>query len=242
MSRQSENVKKWRQRFKQRIIDSMGGCCQCCGYDKCNSALELHHINPEEKELAFGSLVSSPKGWKDYVVPELRKCILVCSNCHREIHAEIRKLPDDFQSFDEEYLDYHNKNDSLTPCPKCGQPKDIKQRFCSYKCSSSAAAKINWDKYDLKALIDSGKTYQQIADIIDCSLGAVSKRARKLGFTPKQKQINWPSNEELAKLVWEKPIVHLAKDLGVSDKALIKRCLKFKIKKPPAGYWNKPEN
>jgi hypothetical protein len=50
-------------------------------------------------------------------------------------------------------------------------------------------------------------------------------------------KINWPSNEELKKLVWEKPMSLLSKDLGVSDKAIAKRCKKLEIEIPNKGIW-----
>lgn len=55
----------------------------------------------------------------------------------------------------------------------------------------------------------------------------------------KPTKITWPSNEELAKLVWEKPRSTLAKELGVSDKAIAKHCEKNKIEQPGRGYWMK---
>jgi len=48
--------------------------------------LEFHHLNPEEKEINFGS--NTNLGW-GAVKEELKKCILVCANCHREIHYGI---------------------------------------------------------------------------------------------------------------------------------------------------------
>lgn len=56
---------------------------------------------------------------------------------------------------------------------------------------------------------------------------------------PKQSKIEWPSNEELSKLVFEKPSLLIAQDLGVSDTALSKHCKKHNIAKPPRGYWTK---
>ena len=47
------------------------------------------------------------------------------------------------------------------------------------------------------------------------------------------------SPEELEQLVWEMPTVKVAKLLGVSDKAIEKRCKQYGIKKPPRGYWAK---
>ncbi len=50
---------------------------------------------------------------------------------------------------------------------------------------------------------------------------------------------NWPSDQKLAKLVYEKPLTHIAKDLGVSDNAVRKRCLTRDIKLPKNGYWQR---
>lgn len=52
-------------------------------------------------------------------------------------------------------------------------------------------------------------------------------------------KIVWPSKEELEKLVWEMSTLQLSKKLGVSDKAIEKRCKRLLIPKPPRGYWNK---
>lgn len=53
---------------------------------------------------------------------------------------------------------------------------------------------------------------------------------------------NKPSREELSKLLWEKPISQICKLYNVSDNAVIKWCKKFKLTKPPKGYWIKKEN
>ena len=49
----------------------------------------------------------------------------------------------------------------------------------------------------------------------------------------------WMDNETLAKLVWEKPTCEIAKELGISDSAIGKRCKRLGIPKPPRGYWEK---
>lgn len=48
--------------------------------------------------------------------------------------------------------------------------------------------------------------------------------------------------DELSRLVWEKPTSQLAREWGVSDKAIDKRCHKLGIKKPPRGYWTKKKD
>lgn len=79
-----QNVKDFRARLKERAVYVMGGKCQCCGYDKCITALEFHHLNPEEKDFTFGT--NCNRSWQT-TRNEIQKCILVCANCHREIHA-----------------------------------------------------------------------------------------------------------------------------------------------------------
>lgn len=48
-----------------------------------------------------------------------------------------------------------------------------------------------------------------------------------------------PTKEELTQLLWEKPTTHVAKDFGVSDKAVEKWAKSMEIEKPPRGYWAK---
>ena len=57
-----------------------------CGYNRCVDALEFHHKDPKEKDFKIGS--GNTMSWKDYKAEAL-KCILVCSNCHKEIHSKL---------------------------------------------------------------------------------------------------------------------------------------------------------
>lgn len=75
-----------RRSMKLQAIKLLGGKCSRCGYNKCVDALEFHHENPAEKEFKLGS--GNTMSWKEYK-QEALKCILVCSNCHKEIHSEI---------------------------------------------------------------------------------------------------------------------------------------------------------
>jgi predicted HNH restriction endonuclease len=67
---------------KNRAIDYLGGKCRICGYDKCPSAMVFHHLDPREKDFDISSRLS----W-EAIEPELKKCVLLCSNCHHEVHA-----------------------------------------------------------------------------------------------------------------------------------------------------------
>lgn len=59
------------------------------GYNKCIAALEFHHLDPNEKD--FGIASSGATRTFEKIKVELDKCIMVCANCHREIHDEERK-------------------------------------------------------------------------------------------------------------------------------------------------------
>lgn len=75
-----------RHRIKKKLVEYKGGKCEICGYNKCLNALDFHHKNPEEKEFALNT-ANYNKSF-DKLKNEVDKCVLVCSNCHREIHFE----------------------------------------------------------------------------------------------------------------------------------------------------------
>jgi len=82
----SNNVISWRKRSKIKLVEYKGGCCQVCNYKKSIGALEFHHIVPSEKDFT----VSSKSYSFDRLKKEVDKCVLVCSNCHIEIHEDIK--------------------------------------------------------------------------------------------------------------------------------------------------------
>jgi DNA-binding CsgD family transcriptional regulator len=83
----SQTVINWRKRTKIKLVEYKGGKCECCGYNKSNSALQFHHKDPNEKDFTIGGSSYSFERLKT----EVDKCILVCSNCHIEIHDNLRK-------------------------------------------------------------------------------------------------------------------------------------------------------
>lgn len=79
---------KWLLNNKLKAVEYKGGKCIKCGYDKCINALEFHHINPLEKDINLNTRGLNRKKSFEKQKLELDKCILVCANCHREIHYQ----------------------------------------------------------------------------------------------------------------------------------------------------------
>jgi hypothetical protein len=67
------------------LIGLQGACCEMCGYSRNFSALEFHHTDPQTKEFQLDLRSLSNRKWVR-ILEEAKKCILVCSNCHKEIH------------------------------------------------------------------------------------------------------------------------------------------------------------
>lgn len=83
---------KYRYDKKTVLKDSVGGKCKFCGYGKYQGALHFHHIDPSQKKFPISDAVSSGKYSQEEVEAEIKKCVLVCANCHAEIHASLIEL------------------------------------------------------------------------------------------------------------------------------------------------------
>ena len=81
-----EKAKKYiterRRIYKKRLVEMMGGRCQKCGYSNSVAALEFHHPSGS-KEDKISRIYN--RGW-NRILEEVKKTILICANCHREMH------------------------------------------------------------------------------------------------------------------------------------------------------------
>jgi 5-methylcytosine-specific restriction endonuclease McrA len=73
-----------RHRNKKKMVDYLGGSCQRCGYVGHDAAMVPHHVKPSEKEFSLGQ--GNIKAWAR-LEEELKKCVLLCQNCHATVHA-----------------------------------------------------------------------------------------------------------------------------------------------------------
>ena len=71
-------------------VELAGAGCQLCGYDRCSEALEFHHLDDKRKDFSISNSGHS-RSWAR-VKGEISKCILLCANCHREVHAGLKSI------------------------------------------------------------------------------------------------------------------------------------------------------
>ena len=83
-------VVELRRETKRRAVASFGGVCGACGSAYVPAALDFHHSDPTRKEFAL-SVDGIYRSWEK-VRKELERCVMLCANCHAEIHAGVRTL------------------------------------------------------------------------------------------------------------------------------------------------------
>lgn len=186
---------------KKQIIYVMGGKCQLCGYDKCISALELHHLNPVEKEFNFAK--QKNKAWED-LQGELKKCILVCSNCHREIHFEksCKILESSYNKERAEKISkeiFDIKHRKLFYCKNCGKLISRGSQYCP-ECYHILTRKVERpSREELKYLIRE-MPFTTIGKQFNVSDNAIRKWCLKYNLPNKKRDIEKYTDEEWLKI------------------------------------------
>lgn len=168
----SDDVVRWRQRLKIKAIKYKGGCCIVCGYDRCVSALSFHHLDPKTKDFGISGKTMS---W-NRVQLELAKCVLLCHNCHAEVHSEVVSLSE------------HLHKDVIIPdqpilkkrmCVDCNFPLKNYSKRC-LPCSRKKSLKIQWPPYEelRSSAIELG--YEALGRKLGVSGNAIRKRLRTM--------------------------------------------------------------
>lgn len=193
-----ENIKNFRIRLKERAVYVLGDKCQCCGYDKCRTALEFHHLNPEEKEMNFGS--NTNRSWS-VTKEELKKCILVCANCHREIHAGLIDNSTLISSYSEERAEEISKKvqgfiqHELYYCKQCGAEISRGSEHCIV-CAAEVRRKVERpSKTELKNLIRS-MPFTSIAQKYNVSDNTIRKWCKAYNLPHKKNDIQSYDKDE----------------------------------------------
>ena len=248
-------VSEWRRAMKRRAVDYKGGKCSICGYSKSVAAMDFHHLDPSKKEFGISS-EGITRGWNK-VKTELEKCILACKNCHAEIHeVEDNKIAELNRIKAKDALENIRGLKIVTECSNCKcrlerSKRAIKDQiyiFCGTECSKKFFHEFNWPSDESLAQMITVMNTRDLSKKIGMSLSSTYDRIRNLKIArpelfviikPNKRKVIWATKEDLQILLWEKPTTHIAKEYGVSDKAVEKWAKKYNLAKPPRGYWQK---
>lgn len=107
--------RRYMENLKLKAIAYKGDCCSKCGYKKCWQSLRFHHIDPSKKEFAIFESRPGYKKVRSWVKlkQEIDKCILLCANCHFELHSkdEKKSLEEDYDlQLDRVTIEQYNKS------------------------------------------------------------------------------------------------------------------------------------
>ena len=72
----------WWKQYKETLS------CECCGESRW-WCLDFHHKDPSTKDMAVSSMISNTRS-KGAILEEIAKCVVVCRNCHADIHYKER--------------------------------------------------------------------------------------------------------------------------------------------------------
>jgi hypothetical protein len=83
LKKRTKQLQDYRAKNKEEfdIWKQERGCVVCEENDPI--CLDMHHLDPSIKDIELSKLHNSPKRLKS----EREKCVVVCSNCHRKLHA-----------------------------------------------------------------------------------------------------------------------------------------------------------
>jgi len=87
-AKERESRSRRRKSRKKYLIEYKGGECCICGYNKCYAALVFHHLDPGKKSFSIGDRAQAPL---KEVLKEADKTILLCHNCHSEVHQGLHE-------------------------------------------------------------------------------------------------------------------------------------------------------
>ena len=177
MSATYKSTQRWRYKARQWITKYAGGQCQCCGYNIYIGNLAFHHVHSKKDSVCY--LINKTASW-DRIIEEADKCVLVCHNCHGEIHAALRVCPE---------INYEQRKTTLitiltekpvqkTQTHSCICGKQIRQnrKYCSQQCHHNASQCVKWPQNLPELVQQSSKS--AIATLLGVSDKAVAKRLK----------------------------------------------------------------
>jgi hypothetical protein len=167
-----------RRNQKKVLVDLFGNKCSLCGYESQQCVYDFHHLR--KKEFSISKKLGT-YSWEK-ILEESKKCIMVCANCHRELHAKI-KVAGDVSLGPIKETDYLKPKRLIDcECKYCHgvfqKMENSLQNTCSLSCRAAYLGKVDWKKIDLRKEIRMhGIT--SVARKLGISYNAVRKRMKK---------------------------------------------------------------
>lgn len=197
----SKNVINHIKKRKNDLIRVLGGKCCICGFNSFVEALEFHHVDPSTKEFGISQSNAATKALESQL-KELKKCILICSNCHKGIHAGYLEVPFNWKEFynndvANELLkeNYDIKYGIKKHCGRCGKIIDKKAVYCVDCYNLVRQRKDLPTREELKYMIKN-LPFTQIANKYGVSDNAIRKWCDKYNLPRKKADIKEYSDEE----------------------------------------------
>jgi hypothetical protein len=179
-------LKTQQDRLKARKLTAvllLGGACNHCGYARNLACLDFHHVDPKQKEYSWQKMVKRP--WNE-VIRELKKCMLLCKNCHGEVHnpalwQENVDASKANRNLDKDKVPSYGTLAATGICPTCGE--DVYgTKYCSTKCSHVSQRRVEWPSREQLGLELTQLTWTAIGRKYGVSDNAVRKWAKSYGL------------------------------------------------------------
>ena len=198
----SKATSDYRRRRKINLIQVLGGKCQICGFDAFPDALEFHHEDPNQKDYGLASKGTCHKIETD--LEEVKKCFLLCANCHRGVHCGYYENPKEHifdDSFAQELI--HQRNELSVKhynyCIDCGEQIDSNATRCpACAMKERRIVKERPTREELKQMIRT-KPFTQIGQQYGIGDNSIRKWCDTYGLPRKKTDIDKMTDEE-----WEK--------------------------------------
>ena len=182
--------------IRKNIRYVLGDKCAKCGYCNCEAALEVHHLIPELKKYTFGDLLESIP-WNE-IDQEIQNCVLLCANCHREIHNQSFEIESSYDENKSKEIFLLEENFGFFLCEKCGSRVSFGSNKC-VKCACEERRVVERPSREELKIAIRNMPFTQIAKKYNVSDNAIRKWCKYENLPYSKREINKISNQE-----WEK--------------------------------------